>query len=157
MAEDDDAAAAAAAEALQRATRSTAPAKGSRRRPASGAGASRDPEPIGAVVDRLIVDQGWQDRSAVAVLMSDWAQIVGGDIAAHVAPASFDDGELVLQAESTAWATQMRLLLPQVQRAVDDRVGRGVVRRIRVLGPQGPTWTAGPRRVKGRGPRDTYG
>ena len=157
MADEDAAAAAAAAEALRRATRSTAPAKGARRKPSSAAGVSRDPEPIGSVVDRLIVDQGWQDRSAVAVLMSDWAQIVGADIADHVAPASFDDGELVLQAESTAWATQMRLLLPQVQRAVDERVGRGVVRRIRVLGPQGPTWTAGPRRVKGRGPRDTYG
>ena len=157
--EDDSATAAAeaAAEALRRATRSTAPAKGPRRKPGTSTGASRDPEPIGAVVDRLIVDQGWQDRSAVAVLMGEWAQIVGDDVAAHVAPASFDDGELVLQAESTAWATQMRLLLPQVHRAVDERVGRGVVRRIRVLGPQGPTWTAGPRRVKGRGPRDTYG
>ena len=72
-------------------------------------------------------------------------------------PVSFADGELTLQAESTTWATQTRLLLPQLHAAVGERVGKGVVRAIRVRGPQGPTWAAGPRRVKGRGPRDTYG
>ncbi len=59
-----------------------------------------------------------------------WAsgtQIVGRDIAEHVRPVSFADGELSLEAESTAWATQVRLLLPQVHRAVDERVGTGVV------------------------------
>ena len=82
---------------------------------------------------------------------------MGPDLAAHVAPETFDDGRLVLRAESTAWATQVRHLLPGVQRAVDDRVGRGIVREIAVLGPAGPSWKAGPLRVKGRGPRDTYG
>ncbi len=104
-----------------------------------------------------MAEQGWQDQSAVAVLMSEWAQIVGPDLADHVVPVTFQDGELTLQAESTAWATQTRLLLPQLHRAVDDRVGRGVVTAIRVRGPQAPTWGAGPRRVPGRGPRDTYG
>ncbi len=102
-------------------------------------------------------EQGWQDRSAVAVLMSQWAQIVGPELAEHVIPAGFDAAVLTLQADSTAWATQVRLLLPDVHRAVDARVGAGVVERIRILAPQAPSWTAGPRRVQGRGPRDTYG
>lgn len=108
-------------------------------------------------MERLVQEQGWRDRSAVAVLMGEWAQIVGDDMAAHVLPVAFDQGELVLQAESTAWATQVRLLLPQLHRAVDERVGAGVVRAIRIQGPQAPSWGAGTRRVKGRGPRDTYG
>lgn len=152
----DPAAAEAASAALRRVTRSTPRATAKRsRRPAPGP--SRDPEPIGQAMERLVDEQGWRDESSVAVLMSEWDQIVGADLAAHVRAVSFSDGELVLQAESTAWATQVRLLLPQVHRAVDDRVGAGVVRAIRVRGPQGPTWAAGPRRVKGRGPRDTYG
>ncbi len=93
----------------------------------------------------------------MATLMGQWSQIVGEDLAEHVVPVSFAEGELVLQAESTTWATQVRLLLPQVHRAVDDRIGAGVVRAIRIRGPQAPSWGAGPRRVKGRGPRDTYG
>jgi predicted nucleic acid-binding Zn ribbon protein len=148
----------AAAAALRRATRSTAPAK-PRKKPAASPSYSndRDPQPIGRAVDAFIVDQGWQDESAVATLMGQWADIVGADIAEHVTPTAFTDGELTLQAESTAWATQVRLLLPDLHRAVDDRVGAGVVTRIRVQGPQAPSWVAGPRRVKGRGPRDTYG
>lgn len=153
---DEAAAADAAASALRRATRSTSRAKArSTRRPA--AGSSRDPQPLAAALDDLIEQQGWRADSSVAVLMSQWAEIVGTDLAEHVTPVSFTDGELVLQAESTTWATQTRLLLPQLHAAVDERVGAGVVRAIRVRGPQGPTWAAGPRRVKGRGPRDTYG
>ena len=51
----------------------------------------------------------------------------------------------------------MRLLLPQLRQAIDRAVGTGVVADISVVGPQAPSWTAGPRRVPGRGPRDTYG
>lgn len=156
----DQAAADAASAALRRATRSTAPARkkpSSTRRTGSQYSDARDPQPLSQALDRLVEDQGWQDQSAVAVLMGEWEQIVGRDIAEHVRPASFTDGELILEAESTTWATQLRLLLPQVHRAVDDRVGKGVVAAIRIRGPQAPTWTAGPRRVKGRGPRDTYG
>ena len=63
-------------------------------------------------MERLVEEQGWQDQSAVAVLMGEWDQIVGRDIAEHVRPVSFADGELSLEADSTAWATQLRLLLP---------------------------------------------
>jgi predicted nucleic acid-binding Zn ribbon protein len=159
-AETEAGAADAASAALRRATRSTAPAskrKPTTRRTGSQYSDARDPQPLSQALERLVQEQGWQDQSAVAVLMGEWDQIVGHDIAEHVRPVSFTDGELGLEADSTAWATQLRLLLPQVHRAVDDRVGKGVVAAIRVRGPQGPTWIAGPRRVKGRGPRDTYG
>jgi predicted nucleic acid-binding Zn ribbon protein len=36
-------------------------------------------------------------------------------------------------------------------------VGPDVVRRLVVRGPTTPDWRHGPLRVKGRGPRDTYG
>lgn len=151
---DDDAVAAAA---LRRMTRSTPRKKTGPRRVQAAFSDGRDPQTVGAAVERLIRDQGWQDQSAVALLMTEWDQIVGVDVAEHVRPVSFEDGQLELRAESTAWATQVRLLLPQVHRAVDARVGEGVVTRIRITGPQAPTWTAGKRRVAGRGPRDTYG
>jgi predicted nucleic acid-binding Zn ribbon protein len=148
----------AAAAALRRATRST-PKANPRKAPVKAPSYSndRDPQPIGRAVDDFIAAQGWQEESAVAALMGQWRDIVGADLADHVQPVSFHDGELALLAESTTWATQVRLLLAELHRAVDERVGAGVVTRITVQGPQGPSWTAGPRRVKGRGPRDTYG
>lgn len=155
----EDVAAAAASAALRRLTKGAAPAPKRRRPRTAPADFSdgRDPQPLGAAMDRLVRDQGWQDQTAVAALIGDWASIVGRDLAEHVTAVGYSDGELTLQAESTTWATQVRLLLPQVHRAIDERVGRGVVTRIQIRGPQGPSWIAGPRRVKGRGPRDTYG
>jgi predicted nucleic acid-binding Zn ribbon protein len=105
----------------------------------------------------MLTDHGWHDRVAVARLMQEWPQIVGPDVAAHVEPVGFHEGELTLQADSTAWATQVRLLMPTLRGAIDRQVGDGTVRRVQVLAPKAPSWIAGPRRVKGRGPRDTYG
>jgi predicted nucleic acid-binding Zn ribbon protein len=70
---------------------------------------------------------------------------------------SLRDGELVLQAESTAWATQLRQLQRQILAKLAAAVGDDVVRRVRIVGPSGPSWRHGPRHVRGRGPRDTYG
>lgn len=157
--EDDDAAARAAAAALDRAVRSTpkrsrtAPS-GTRRPPPSR---SRDPLLVGQAVDDLMAERGWSDESAIATLTTRWSEIVGADVAEHVTPGTYADGVLTLQADSTTWATQVRLLLPDLQRVIDAEVGHGVVRQIRVQGPQAPSWSKGSRRVQGRGPRDTYG
>lgn len=93
----------------------------------------------------------------MAALRARWAEVVGAEVADHVVPEGFEDAVLTLRADSTAWATQVRLLLADLHRVVDEAVGGGVVRGLRVVGPQAPSWSAGPRRVKGRGPRDTYG
>jgi len=163
MTDEQDPAADAAADALSRAVRSTpkrssSPSKARKRsRWAGSAGFGRDPQLLSQALEDLLSERGWQDDSAIAQLMTRWEQIVGPDLASHVTPVSFDDGALALQAESTTWATQVRLLLPDLQRVIDTEVGAGVVTVIRVQGPQGPSWVKGPRHVKGRGPRDTYG
>jgi len=64
---------------------------------------------------------------------------------------------LTVQAESTAWATQLRLLQRQLLAKIAAGVGDGVVKRLKVRGPLAPSWRYGPRHVSGRGPRDTYG
>ena len=150
----------AATDALRRATgggkpRKPGAPKGTRLSGARSDG--RDPKLVGDAVDRLIADRGWTKANAVASLTTRWAEIVGDDVAAHVRPESFDDGTLILRAESTAWATQCRLLLPQLREVIDRAVGRGTVEDISVVGPLAPSWVAGSRRVQGRGPRDTYG
>jgi predicted nucleic acid-binding Zn ribbon protein len=92
--------------------------------------------------------------------------MVGRDVAQHVKPVSYirEDteqgagGRLVVQTDSTAWATQMRLLAPTVVRRLNQELGDGTVRVIDVQGPNLPSWKRGRRSVRdGRGPRDTYG
>ena len=129
-----------------------------RRRRWSGAGPDdRDPQPFGRLVSRVALDRGWSPRLTDATVLGRWPQLVGADIADHCTPLSLRDGELVLQAESTAWATQLRTLQRQLLGRLAGAVGRDVVRRIRVVAPSGPSWRHGPRHVRGRGPRDTYG
>ena len=130
----------------------------SRRRRWSGPGPDeRDPQPLGRLVSRVSLDRGWSPRLTDATVLGRWAQLVGPDVADHCTPLSLRDGELVLQAESTAWATQLRTLSRQLLHRLAVGVGKDVVRRIRVVGPGGPSWRHGPRHVRGRGPRDTYG
>jgi len=130
----------------------------SRRRRWSGPGPDdRDPQPLGRLAARVSLDRGWSPRLTDATVLGRWPHLVGADIADHCTPVSLRDGELVLQAESTAWATQLRTLQRQLLARLAAAVGKDVVKRIRVVGPSGPSWRHGPRTVRGRGPRDTYG
>nr|WP_041760214.1 DciA family protein [Pseudonocardia dioxanivorans] len=131
--------------------------RGSRRRWSGPGPDERDPQPFGRLVARVSMDRGWSPRLTDATVLGRWPQLVGPDIADHCTPVSLRDGELTLQAESTAWATQLRTLQRQLLARLAVAVGNDVVRRIRVVGPSGPSWRHGPRHVRGRGPRDTYG
>ncbi|MBX6748854.1 MAG: DUF721 domain-containing protein [Micromonosporaceae bacterium] len=117
----------------------------------------RDPAPLGELIARLVKLRGWQRPAAEARIFGTWDQIVGADLAAHCRPVKLTDGELTIEAESTAWATQIRLLSRPLLSRIQAEVGRDVVRRIHVHGPVAPSWGRGPKRVRGRGPRDTYG
>ncbi len=86
-----------------------------------------------------------------------WAGVVGEDIAAHATPVTLKDGVLSIAAESTAWATQLRMLQGQILAKINAAVGQGVVTSLKISGPAAPSWRKGERHIKGRGPRDTYG
>lgn len=149
---------------LARARRSAPPRRGRPRRTPpdeqawSGPGADpRDPTPVGAAVGDLVRQNKWDATLRAAGIEARWAQIVGADVAAHCRPQRLEAGELTCVAESTAWATQIRLLSRQLLERLAADLGPDVVRRIRVSGPSAPDWRHGPLRVTGRGPRDTYG
>ena len=118
----------------------------------------RDPQLLDSTIGRLIADQGWGTDVRVHGVFSRWDRIVGQEVAQHCLPEAFADARLVVRTDSTAWATQMRLLAPTVVRRLNQELGAGTVTVIEVLGPHGPTWKRGLRSVRdGRGPRDTYG
>ncbi len=160
---------AAAASALARA-REAAQAKGlrpgsrpmRRRRPLgqqSGAYGQngRDPSLLGDQMDRLLVDRGWNVDVAVGSVMGRWPAIVGADVARHCSPVTFSDGVLTVRADSTAWATQLRLMSSSILGRLEAEVGKDTVTELRVQGPSAPSWIRGLRKATGPGPRDTYG
>jgi predicted nucleic acid-binding Zn ribbon protein len=116
-----------------------------------------DPQPLSLAISGLLRDQGWQGAAAVGSVFGRWPQIVGDDLAAHTRPERLDGGELVVIADSTAWATQVRLLAGTLIRRVNSELGSATVTRVKVHGPEQPR-RPGAWRVRGsRGPRDTYG
>lgn len=124
----------------------------------SGAGPDgRDPQPVSGSIERLVVERGWQTPVAVGGVIGRWDQVVGEEVAAHCTAETFEDGVLTVRTDSTAWATQVRLLGPTVLRRLAEELGPGVVDRLVVRGPAAPSWHRGPRTAPGRGPRDTYG
>ena len=131
---------------------------GSSRRRWSGPGPdSRDPQPLGAVTSDLARSRGWSGRVAEGTVFGRWPGVVGEQIAAHATPASLQDGALTISAESTAWATQLRMVQAQLLAKIAAAVGDGVVTSLKIVGPAGPAWRKGRYHIAGRGPRDTYG
>jgi len=116
-----------------------------------------DPQPLGAAIDGLLDDQGWRTAAAVGSVFGRWEQIVGDALAAHTRPGGFTDGELLVIADSTAWATQVRLLRAQLIRRLNTELGDGTVTGVKVRGPVPPRQQGQWRVRDTRGPRDDYG
>jgi predicted nucleic acid-binding Zn ribbon protein len=154
-----DAALARRRETARTPRRRTGSGSGERRlRGYSGPGPDpRDPQLFGAVLERLVRARGWEKPKAEATVFGAWEKVVGPDIAAHSRPVKLDGGVLTVEAESTAWATQLRLLAATLLQKIAREVGHNVVTRLNIHGPAAPSWSRGSWRVQGRGPRDTYG
>jgi predicted nucleic acid-binding Zn ribbon protein len=117
----------------------------------------RDPQGVGATVERLVDERGWRGDLRLAAAVARWPVVVGDQVAGHTTAERFAEGVLYVQADSTSWATQVRMMAHVIVARLAADIGDGVVTRIVVQGPSAPSWRHGGRRVKGRGPRDTYG
>ncbi|BCZ21655.1 UPF0232 protein [Mycobacterium senriense] len=141
--------------------RAVAPARrrvAGQRRSWSGPGPDvRDPQPLGNLARDLAKKRGWSAQVAEGTVLGNWATVVGHQIADHATPTALNDGVLSVTAESTAWATQLRMIQSQLLAKIAAAVGNGVVTSLKITGPTAPSWRKGPRHIAGRGPRDTYG
>jgi predicted nucleic acid-binding Zn ribbon protein len=131
---------------------------GTSRRRWSGPGPDgRDPQLLGSVTRDLARSRGWSNRVAEGSVFGRWPAVVGEQIATHATPTTLNDGVLTVSAESTAWATQLRMVQAQLLAKIAAAVGDGVVKSLRIVGPAAPSWRKGRYHIAGRGPRDTYG
>lgn len=132
-------------------------AKRPRRRPGSQRPRS-DPTPLGEALGAVIAEEGWSTDLSVHALLGRWPSLVGPVVAEHCQPEGFAGGVLTLRADATAWASQLRLMAPQLLAKLNQAVGQGAITRLLIKGPDAPSWKHGRRSVRdGQGPRDTYG
>ena len=131
---------------------------GTSRRRWSGPGPdSRDPQTLASVARDVARNRGWSDRVAQGAVFGRWQAVVGEQIAAHAAPTSLNEGVLTVSAESTAWATQLRMVQAQLIAKIAAAVGDGVVKSLKIVGPVGAVvaqgsvphrWPRAPRHLR---------
>lgn len=119
----------------------------------------RDPRSGKRELDGFFHRQGWEESLRIASVKVRWEEIVGKDMAENCSIYSFKNGRLVMRAHSTNWAQQLQLMMPQLEALFEREVGPGIVKSIKVRGPNADyTWQHGKLAVPGaRGVRDTYG
>ena len=93
----------------------------------------RDPKMAGELIDELLEAEGWQGQASEGAVIANWQQIVGPRVAGHCQIVSLEDGKLIIKADSSNWAPEIRL---QLQGAIDRAVGQGVVNAVEVWGPE---------------------
>ena len=89
--------------------------------------------------------------------MAQWPDIVGPDVAGHAIPVGVSDGVMEIQCDSSAWATQLRLMRSTLLDSLTHKFPHAGVTELSIKAPGAPSWKHGRRSVPGRGPRDTYG
>ncbi len=120
-------------------------------------GAGRDPATLGEMLSGLTSTMGWDTALSQSELIAAWQEIAGPETAAHSEPTGVEDGLLRVKCDSTAWATQLRLMRTEILTRIAHRFPDAGIQNIAFSGPGTPNWKRGPRSVPGRGPRDTYG
>ncbi|MFT4245816.1 MAG: DciA family protein [Micrococcaceae bacterium] len=118
---------------------------------------SRDPQEIGNLIENIITDRGWKESIDIGNVFENWENFVGKTNAQFTKVQSFEAGILTVKCDSTARATQLRLMQYDFISKINERLGKELVRTIKFIGPNAPSWRKGIRHVSGRGPRDTYG
>jgi predicted nucleic acid-binding Zn ribbon protein len=105
-------------------------AKGFAHRPRSG---SKDLVPIGEVVDGLMAEEAFSQGVPIATLAKQWTEVVGSRLATETAPASFENGVLIVRATNGPWGAQARFLSEQICVNANRALGSEVVRSVRVI------------------------
>jgi len=120
-------------------------------------GTGRDPRGIDDILAGLTTRLGWTSPLARADLLASWAELAGAETAQHSEPVAIEDGVLLVRCDSTAWATQLRMMRGQITTSIVQRFPDAGIESVKFDGPNAPSWKKGARSIPGRGPRDTYG
>src|SRR5690606_11366320 len=98
-------------------------------------GEGREPKGLGEVVDNLTLKLGWNSSLAQGELLASWSELVGEETAARTTPVSIDNGVLTVSCDSTAWATQLRLMRTNLLTAIAQKYPDAGIQAIRFDGP----------------------
>jgi predicted nucleic acid-binding Zn ribbon protein len=86
---------------------------------------------LGDSVVELARSLGLRQPDAFARIHMAWPDVVGTAVAAASRPTALRDGTLTVEVDGAEWATQLRYLEEQLVAVLTERVGSGIVERLR--------------------------
>lgn len=87
-----------------------------------------DPVPITTSLDGIMKSLRGTDRLQIGGVFGKWDEAVGATIAAHVRPVRLDEGVLTVEADDTAWATEVKFLAGTITSRLDEIAGVRIAR-----------------------------
>ncbi|MCY0924377.1 MULTISPECIES: DUF721 domain-containing protein [unclassified Streptomyces] len=117
----------------------------------------RDPHALCSVVRSVVAERAWNTARAADDVVDRWSDLVP-ELARHVQAVGFDAqvGRLDLLPGSQAYAVQLRLLTDRLIQRLNEALGGGAVRAVRVVDPK-ETLRADPPSPSGPDPRTRPG
>ncbi|MFC7933265.1 DciA family protein [Streptomyces cinereoruber] len=117
----------------------------------------RAPVGLGGAFQSLLADRGWDVPAAGGSILDRWPDIattIAPRLATHTTAVAYDPetGQLDLMPDSPAYATQLRLMTPQIITAANEQAGAAAVRTIRVRQPGTLCTTPAPAGKTAAGP-----
>jgi predicted nucleic acid-binding Zn ribbon protein len=92
----------------------------------------RPPRKVGEALDPVLRRIGGGSGQVTAAVVRGWEGAVGQAIAAHAQPLSLRGTTLVVGVDAPAYATQLRLMTPQLLARLTELVGKGAVEAVDV-------------------------
>jgi predicted nucleic acid-binding Zn ribbon protein len=86
---------------------------------------------LGDSLSELARSLGLREPDGFARAYAAWPDAVGSAVAAATRPTGLRDGTLTVEVDGAEWATQLRYLEDQLVRVLTERVGSGLVERLR--------------------------
>jgi len=90
------------------------------------------PTRLSELLPGVLDESGLKARLEQAVVITDWASIVGKDIAKVAQPISISrQGVLTVAVTNAAWMTELAMMELELLRVINEKSGRAKVDRIR--------------------------
>ena len=90
------------------------------------------PKRVGEHLSTVLRRIGAGDARTTAAIFSGWATAVGPGVAAHAQPLSLRGTTLVVGVDAPAYATQLRMMTPQLLARLAELAGPGAVDGVEV-------------------------
>jgi len=88
---------------------------------------------VGFGVDRVMKHLNAPTPGVVEGVFARWPELVGDVIADHTRPARITDGELVIEAESPAWVSELKWMSEEILNQIRIKLGTEEVTSVSVV------------------------